>query len=225
MILSEAIPLINYALRGIDDDAPVEGTDEYSYWVSTLNRKKNELYQDVTKRWAITYEKRSFGTIAASEDPSFDLDEDFLAPSNEVYVLKDGSRTRFRLVKPEEVPENIRVAYIAGDDPQVLYISKEITSDESFVGGTLYVPGYYLPDDFTSPSDTLLVPDPYWLVMATAAEVAYNDIIYEDKAEGLNNKANNLYAMMVAKNRRGTFDNPRTVTTRLNRIRGPRSSK
>ena len=221
MILSEAISKINYALRGIDDDAPVEGSDEYSYWVSVLNRKKDELYEDVTKRWSNVFEARSLGTISATDEPTFDLDDDFLAPSNRAYVLlSSGSRSYFPIVKPEEAVEVGRYFYIAGQDPQTLYFSREILSDDQIVGGELFLPAYFMPDDFTNAGQTLLVPDANWLVMATAAEIAYNDIIYEDRAEGLNAKANNLYQQMIAKNRRGTWDNPRRTPTVVKRIRG-----
>ena len=42
MLVSEAIVGINYALRGTEDDAPLEGTEEYTYWLHLLNKKKNE---------------------------------------------------------------------------------------------------------------------------------------------------------------------------------------
>ena len=51
MTLTDAITRLNYILRGTDDDAPTSGTDEYTYWLDTLNRKKNELYNDTTNTW------------------------------------------------------------------------------------------------------------------------------------------------------------------------------
>ncbi|MEY2666371.1 MAG: hypothetical protein RLZZ384_542, partial [Pseudomonadota bacterium] len=41
----------SYALRGIDEDPPTHGDEEAIYWLSLLNRKKDELYQDLTKNW------------------------------------------------------------------------------------------------------------------------------------------------------------------------------
>jgi hypothetical protein len=41
-----------------------------------------------------------------------------------------------------------------------------------------------MPADVSLEDDDLPLPDPYWGVMAVAAEVAFNDIVYEDKAEG-----------------------------------------
>ena len=89
------------------------------------------------------------------------------------------------------------------------------------MGGTLYVPGYYRPADLTQASDTLNVPDPYWAVMAVAAEVAASDVVYEDKEANLNAKANALYMQMGRDNRRGTYASPSVSPTNVKRIRTP----
>ena len=73
----------------------------------------------------------------------------------------------------------------------------------------------------TSDSDTLPFPDPYWGVLAAASEIAFNDIIYETKAPDLNEKANSRYRQMMARNRRGTYNNPRRIPRNMPRIRSP----
>jgi len=55
MTITEFLTKVNYALRATDDTAPAVGIAEATYWIDTFNRKKNELYEDVTKRWAITF--------------------------------------------------------------------------------------------------------------------------------------------------------------------------
>lgn len=223
MTLQEAITRINYALRGIDDDAPSEGSDEATYWTSVLNRKKDELFQDVTKLWQITYENRDLGTISADAIPEYTLDDDFLAPSNDPYIITlNGGRTDVPLVHPDEIDRkhHLNRAYLAGN-PLTLFFANEITATDNIFGGTLYLPGYYLPDDVSSFNEDLVAPDPNWLVMSTAAEIAFNDIIYEDRSEGLNAKANNLYRLMVFKNRKGTYNNPRTIPWNVRPIRTP----
>lgn len=221
MLVSEYITRLNYALRGIDDDAPISGSDEWNYWLSVLNRKKDELYEDVTKQWSVTYEARGLGTIAASAAPSFDLDDDFLAPSDSIYIVtNEGVRRDYVLIKPQEKNPHRQEAFIAGQEPQVIYFTKEILAGADIIGGTLYLPAYFMPDDFTDENDTVLLPDPNWGVLAAAAEIAGNDIVYEDKEANLTAKANNLYDLMVKKNRRGTFLNPRKAQTNVQRIRG-----
>lgn len=224
MTLAQAITRISYALRGLDDDAPVSGSDEYAYWLDTLNRKKDELYQDVTKRWSITYEVRSLGTITANAAPSFELDDDFLAASDSAYIITtDDQRVDVFFSKPEERDTRIRQVFIAGGDPEVLYFTSPIVAGDSIIGGTLYLPAYWMPADLAAAGDTLPFPDPNWGVMATAAEIAFNDIIYEDKASDLNEKANALMRTMAQKNRRGTYGNSRITPTSVKRIRDTRS--
>lgn len=224
MLVSEAISKINYRLRGLDDDAPVSGSDEYAFWLDTLNGKKDELYRDINQNWSGTFEARSIGTISASETPSFDLDEDFLAPSSNPYVITtDGNKVELTLIHPDEQSSSERAVYLAGTNPQTLYITNEVTATESIVGGTLFMPGYWLPEDMTSDNDELPFPDPYWGVMAAAAEIAFSDIIYETKSADLNAKANALYMQMVRNNRRGVYKNPRkTPRVTTNRIRSAR---
>ena len=77
-----------------------------------------------------------------------------------------------------------------------------------------------MPADVSLETDELPLPDPYWGVMAVAAEVAFGDITYEDRSEGLNTKANNLYMQMVRNNRRGTYNNPKKAPVNVYHIRG-----
>ncbi len=203
MDVTAAISSINYALRGTDEDAPSEGTDEWNYWLFFLNLKKNELYRDTEKNWPESHTTQSIGTVAAATSPSLEIPSNFLAPSGDgdgvgAYVVASGQRIDLDLVKPEEKRQDKRRVYIDGVNPRVLRFCDELTADDAIVGGTLYLPGYYLPADFENAGDTLTFPDNNWAVVSTAAEIAFNDVTYEDKAEGLNARANNLYRMMVS---------------------------
>lgn len=222
MILSEAITKINYALRGLDDDAPSVGSDEWIYWTNVLNSKKNEVYRDVKNRWTNTFENRALsGGVSASTTPVYDLPSDFLGIASQVYIVTTGGvRINFDPIHPEEANPRARNVYVAGANPPKLYFTNEIISGENIIGGTIYVPGYYLPDDLNDASgdEELNFPDDEWGVISTAAEIAFNDIVYEDKAADLNEKANSLYTSMLMKNHRGTYNNPRRVPTRVRRI-------
>ena len=222
MLVSEFISRVNYALRGIDDEAPSENNEEWAYWVSILNRKKDELYEDVTKRWSSVFDVRSLGTVSASSNPVYNIESanaDFLAASDTAYVTTtEGQNVHFDFVKPAE-RNNKQEVYISGQNPQKLSFTQEIAADSNLVGGTLYLPGYYLPADVTDNSDVVPLPDANWGVMAVASEIAFNDIVYEDKSSDINAKANNLYRLMVRKNKRGTFGSPRKTPIRINRVR------
>lgn len=213
MTLTNAITKLNYILRGTDDDAPTSGTDEYTYWLDTLNRKKNELYNNTTQTWRTAYSVESLGSVTASAAPSYDLPDTFLSPASNPYIITtDSKRVDLVLSTPQAQTPNIRTFYIAGINPQTLNCSNEIEATEDIVSGTIYLPGYYLPADLTTGTDVLPVADPDWLVMATASEIAFNDIVYEDKSADINAKANSLYQAMVANNRRAVFNQPTTIT-------------
>lgn len=222
---------VNYALRGTNEDAPAVGDDEAIYWVDLLNRKKDELYQDVSKNWRDAYEVRSLGAVSASATPSYNLATDFIALSGDestgqgsgggVYIITNGSqRVDINVVNPEERNPNLRAAFIAGRNPQKLYITNAILASENIIGGTLYAPGYYMPADVSLGADVVPLPDPNWGVMAVASEVAFNDIEYEDKAPDINDKANALYLQMVSKNAGILHNSPKAIKTNIARIQG-----
>ena len=224
MLVPEFITLVNDALRGTDDDAPNANTDDWSYWLRTANRLRRNLYNDTKSLWPATYTKVNVGTITVDADLEFTLNSKFLAAANQPYIITlDGQRVNLTLLKPEEAAGNYleRTVFITGAQPQKLTFSKEIVTGENIVGGTLYLPGYFMPDDMTDDGDTVVVDDPDWLVVATAAKIAFNDITYEDKSSDLVAEANSLYTQMTSNRRKGVYGYARTTPTNVRRITGP----
>ena len=287
--LTEAVSRINYALRGTDDEAPTIGTEEADYWLSILNRKKDELYTDLGKQWTSIYKNQApteVGTVAtagttaltgtstyftdyrvgdkitvsgetvrtiativsdssltvtvafsntasaktftrdtiiATGVQTYSLHRQFLGASDEVYVVDTNSQKQYlQHVHPQEIDRTSQQIHISGRDPELLTFTVDIESDDVLVGGSLRVPGYYMPADISVGSDLLPVPDPNWLVIATASEIAFADVVYEDRAEALNARANDLWKKMVAANRRGTYSRPRTMPYSVPRVRDTR---
>lgn len=216
---------VSYALRGVDEEAPNIGTDDANYWLETLNRKKNELYENTRVLWNETWGVESLGVISASATPSFNVANNLIAPSDELYAVDSNSKkVYYDFAKPKERNNtSTRKFYLAGMNPQVLYCTNEIEASEDIVTGTLYLPGYYMPADIdvSTEDGTTTIPflDPYYAVMAVASEIAFGDITFEDKAPDLAGKANYLYMQMVRKNRRNTYGNTRKIPTSVNRIR------
>ena len=290
MTLTQAITKINYALRGTDDDAPASSSADYTYWVSLLNRKKDELYEDVGRQWSFVYkatapnepgtvattgttaltgtstyftdyrvgdkitvdgetvrtidtivsdtsltvtvafsntvsaETYTHATIIDEDDETYSVPRSLLAFSDKVYVVDtNGDKHYLDLIHPQERDYESQQVHISGGNPQILTFTEDITATDVLVGGTLYWPGYYLPNDVSATTDLLPVPDPNWLVIAVAAELAFTDIVYEDRAEALNARANALWKQMVTKNRIGTHDSPRVTPYNVKRIRDTRS--
>lgn len=226
MTVTSFLEYVNDALRGTDEETPNLGTADANLWLRTLNRVKNQLYENTKVLWNETWQEKSLGTVTASATPSFGTDTTttLIAPSDHVRVLDSNSKSvYYDIIKPRERPRNGRQFYLAGMNPQTLYCTNEIKAAEDIVGGTLYLPGYYMPADIdvTTEDGTSTIPflDPFYAVMAVASEVAFNDLTFEDKAPDLAGKANVLYMQMVRKNRRNTYGNARRVPTDVKRIR------
>ncbi len=164
-------------------------------------------------------------SVIAAGVQSYSLHRSFNNPSDQVVILTtDGTYRYVDFMQAGARNETTRGAYISGENPKTLTINTTIQSGEDIVGGELQVPGFYVPDDISASTDLLPFPDPNWGVMATASEVAFNDVIYEDKASDLNRKANALYQAMAATNRKGEYARPRTIPYNMrNRILDPRS--
>jgi len=225
MTVSEFLVDTNYVLRGIDDDAPSFGTEEALQWVAALNRVKRRLFRNSKVLFDETWEVKSLGAITATATPTFNCDATLIAPSDEVYAVDSNSQTIwYDMTSARRRPKQGRQFYLAGMNPKVLYCSNAIAADEDIVTGELFLPGYYMPADVTASDDTVPLPDPDWGVMAVAAEIAFNDITYEDKSADLNTKANELYMQMIRTNRRNTYNSPKAIPTNVNRIRGTERS-
>lgn len=213
MLVSTLFDRINSALRGIDDDSPSEGSAEATYWLGIINRKKDEWAYDPFENWSSLFEERVLGDPIALATQDYDLDADFLRPSDTIKVLVGDQVHDFDLVEPQLRDTTSKSVYISG---KKLHFNDDISAD--LIGGTIVVPGFYLPADLLNFTDTVPVDDPNWLALAVAAELAFADVTYEDKMADLNGMANNLYTRMKAANRKGTVTSPRNLTVKVKRI-------
>ena len=225
MIVSECMNQINWAYRGTDDDAPVVGTPDYQMWLDTINRKIAEWARDSKNTWSSLFEVREVGTVAFGTQ-TYELEDDFLLPANGVTVTPLSNPTgyiKYNLVKPEERDGFYNSVYISGREPKLLTFTDTLQANGDYIGGTINLAAYFMPDELTDASDDIPVDDPYWLVYSVASELAFNDLSYSDKSPDLVGKANYVYQQMSAANRKGVYGNPRTAPTNVNRIRGTES--
>lgn len=213
MIVSELFKNVNDSYRGTDDDAPTSGTD-FAYWLRVANRKINEWATDTRNIWESLWEIRSITEIVAGTQ-SYALQTEPIALSDEIIVTDiSGIDHAYRVIKAKERNRFTKAVYVVGN---TLTFTDEI--DDTLVGGTIKVPGYWLPDDLEDEESVVVVDNPYWLVYAVAADLAANDLTYASKEANLNGKANSLYLAMASANRRGTNNNPRITPTNVRRIR------
>lgn len=226
MTVSDFLEYTNDSVRGTDESAPTLGTEEASYWLRLLNRVKNQLYENTKVLWNETWQEKSLGAVTATATPSYGTDTTtkLIAPSDHVRILdSNSSNIYYDIVKPRERPRSGRAFYITGMNPQTLKCTNKITATEDIVGGTLYLPGYYMPADIDVDTEdgTSVIPflDPHYAVLAVASEIAFSDITFENKAADLAGKASVLLAQMIRKNRRNTYGASRPIPTSVKRIR------
>lgn len=221
MILSEALLQINASFRGSDDDVPTAATPDYTLWLLTINRKIREWARDPKNKWKSLYDIQALTPVVGIGVQTYNLPNSFLRPSDKVIVTTtSGKDITYRVVEPQERYRYYNAVFVSNSNPQTLTFYNDIIANDQIVGGTIRVPGYFIPADLVSLTDIVPVDDPDWLVYGTASELAFNDLTYESKYVDLNSKANNLYSMMAHGNRSGTNNNPRVAQTRVPRIMG-----
>lgn len=154
MLVSEAITKINYALRGIDDSAPSSGTDEYNYWLSVLNQKKDELYQDISVTWRPTFKETAPnepGTVATSGTTTLTgTSTNFTDYRAGDKILVDGETTRTIDAIASDTSLTVTSAFSNTAS------SKTFTHQSVIASG---VQSYNLHRKFLAPSDQIAVTD------------------------------------------------------------------
>ncbi len=218
MKVPELFRQINGAYRGTDDSAPTQGTDDYELWIDTANRKITEWSNDSKNTWETLWEVKNITGVVVANDKTYSVDATLIVPSDQIYITDtSGNKHYYTLVKPQERDNYIgqSCCYI---NKGVLNFIDDIKTGDVIVGGTISIPGYYAPTALADDNSTVPVVDPYWLVYATASELAFNDLTYSDKANDLAGKANFIYSQMANNNRRGTNRNPRITPVNLKKI-------
>jgi hypothetical protein len=162
-------------------------------------------------------------SVIASSDQTYAAHRSLLVPSDQIEVTKtNGQIGYYDVIKPQTRDIYTQQVHVTGINPRLLTFTNTIASTDPIVGGTIAVPGYYLPNDLTASTDLLPFVDPEWAVVAVAAELAFNDIVYEDKAADLTEKANYLYRQVAMANRSGTYRDSRNIPINTYRIKQPR---
>lgn len=200
----------------VGDKITVDGETERT--IATIT---SDTSLTVTVAFSNTASGKTFArkVVIATGVKTYNLHRNFIYASDTAYVtLASGDEVYFDLIKPQERNNVTQELFVSGVNPKVLNFSKTIESTDSIVGGTLVVPGYYLPADVSAATDEIPLIHPDWGVLATATEIAFNDVVYEEKAPDLNAKANAEYATLKALNEAGSYGNPRRPAYRGYRI-------
>lgn len=196
MLASDFLNEVYVKYRGkIASRTPAWGSDKAIVAIGIANSKKNEWATDPRNKWDSLFDIVSMGTISTGTS-TYDLDDSFFMASDYAkVVLTNGEYVEYPIVKPQQ--RNLssgQSLYIHGSDPRKITFTQTI--DDSLDGGTLYIPGYYIPADMTLSTSVVPVDNPQWLVYVTAAELARNDPAKDDQYPTLLGTANDLYVKM-----------------------------
>jgi len=193
--------------------------------VRTIDSIASDTSLEVTVAFSNTASELTFTRqpIIEAGVQSYSINRNLINPSDNVNVVADQTRY-FEFVIPAGREDTEQKVYISGVNPMKLTFTKTIDATDDIVDGVLNIPGYYMPKDISEQTDLLPFSDPNWGIMATAAQVAFNDIVYEDKAGDLQNKANDLYKHMIRAQQKGTYQRGRRIPYNVkNRIINPRN--
>lgn len=218
MTLSALLTQIYLAYRGKGASrVPAFGTSKSDDMLAIANRKVAEWATDPNNTWASLFENRLIGTIVYI-DNTYDLPDDFYLPSDYAKIVDtEDAKHLYKIVKPQQRDSFSRTAYISGT-----HTNKIITFNEDLNvlldGGSLYVPGYYIPADMTLEADVVKVDYPEWLVYIVASELARNDPAKDDQYVNLVNQANDIYRKMVESNNSVGFMQPNSIISNMGSI-------
>lgn len=166
-----------------------------------------------TSAGSLTFSHRSIIATAIQE---YSLHRSLYIPSDKLTISTTSQNIYFCLVRPQE--RNYGKVYLSGNNPKKITFYDTIASTSQVVGGTLLMPGYYLPSSLTLETDIIPVDDPEWLVLITASELARNDSAKSDQFPNLVAMANERYAKMISANISIGFGNGGTVPNLMPRI-------
>lgn len=206
MTLNELVAEINYAHKG-NSKVLAEGSDKWNRTVSILNRKRREWATDATTEWNSLFEIRSAGTFSTTQ--TVELDDDIHKLSDFIFLgdLSTSTWKRYDVVSPQRRGEYSEAVYVSGN-PKVLTFIDIIPATDSWIGSTINVPCYIVPEDLTLGSEDVLIDSTEWLIYATAAELARNDPAKDDQFSNLMGMANDLYQAMKDNNNVAPYGQP-----------------
>lgn len=193
--LSDAIKKMHRKYAG-DTKYPATTTDKYTSYVDIINELKDQWATDPENQWESCWEERELGTTTTAL--TYDLAEDISDLSDFVYIdTTDGETATFKVLKKTNRTGATNCVYLHGSDPKQMTFTN---MPEECVGGTIRAGIYAIPDNITRPNQLVPVDRPMWVVLAGAAELAFNDTSREDKYPDLNEMANDEYSKMITAN-------------------------
>jgi hypothetical protein len=211
---------------------PQPGDPKYSMYIAIANRLMGDWMMDADVLWNSLFQERTYGPVIATQQ-AYDMDEDVFYLSDAVQILcTNGNIQNYRVVHPNARNDDqsgigatgadfgLPLVYITGMAANqgsnltinfvepFQYVQNGVTTTTEMVGGTIEVGTYCLLPDLADQTDVIQIDNPYWLVWATAAELARNDPAKQDQVPNLVGLANQAYEKMITANQGNSFEQP-----------------
>lgn len=192
--------------------------------VRTIASITDDTHLTVTAAFSTTATGKTFQRtmIIQVGSQAFNLHRSLNALSNKIRVIDTSGQDHWiDVVKPQERLTSLLEVYVYGGRPMIMEFAAPFITGDPLIGAQMIPSGYYIPDDVDATNANAIIPvdDPHWASMAVAAQIAFNDITYQDKFGDLNGQANVLYKNMAHKNRRGVYGSPRISKTNIGQAR------
>lgn len=182
---------------------PAAGTDKYNVLVAICDSMQRLFFSEPGIEWDVLYSVVYNGTITATD--TFDLDDsiDYISKRYGDFVTinsADGTQvTEYPLVRPDQLYKRRFENAVAQVGRQLKFSHKFLSTDPQ-IGQILKVPAILFPDDLTTGSSLVSVPDPMWLVYMAAAEFDRNDVVKMGQYNNLLTLADQCMQKMKADN-------------------------
>jgi hypothetical protein len=167
--------------------APSSGTTKYNALLAIADSMQKLWAAEPGIEWDKLYSLVSLASVVSATD-TFALDStiDKVSERQGDYILvTNGTNTcTVRIVSPDQLYDN-RYKLAAARIGSNIKFSAAFASDSTYIGYTIKVPAFVYPNDITSGSDTVQVPDPMWLVYMMAAEYIRNDVVKQNQYDNL----------------------------------------
>jgi hypothetical protein len=191
------------------------GTTKYTKILALLNFYTQEWALEAGIDWNSLRQPFPIGTVTATDTFSLDTDigtmsqqeGDFVRISN----IDGVSESEYTIVPPSRLYEDGPVLLNGGigcfnskgtcaiSNGNLVFSTPFLASNPEF-GGTIKVPGFIIPPALVGISDQIIVDDPNWLVVKSAAEYDRNDVTRVQLYPALNDEAAVLMENMKDQN-------------------------
>jgi hypothetical protein len=219
---NEAIRNIYRKVNGEIDNNVTFTSDDGQIILQIINEKINEFQNTIDSNGELVLWRSTY-------DPEYEVDvistsRFYTLSQNDVFTIDDGYEEAILLVDylSEEPPIIYRLADIStvnrasavgkAISPNVCTITRSgltfpysFTEDDDEYGRTIVAPIYRKCKMLTKADDNIekltMIPNVYWLIAASAAEYARNDVVKGGEYANILAQANNLMLQMININR------------------------